>query len=271
MARPIWTGTITFGLVSVPVRLFVATRSHDISFHLLHGVCSTRIQLQNYCPHCKRVVERSELVKGYEYEKGQYVIIEPEELGKIQPESSTNLDIAQFIDLNEIDPIFYERTYYLGADKGSEKTFALLGKAMGEANRAAVGKLTMRNHEYLALVRATKDGMMVHLMLYKDEIVENENRFKKVEIRPKELELAQQLIENMTERFVPDKFKDEYLERVEQLIESKIKGKPLRIVKPKPRPKVDDLMEALQRSVAQTRAAKSKETRQPARARKRAS
>jgi DNA end-binding protein Ku len=269
MARPIWSGTITFGLVSVPVRLFVATRSHDISFHLLHGVCSTRIQLQNYCPHCKRVVERSELVKGYEYEKGEYAVIDSEELEKIKPESSTNLDIQQFIDLNEIDPIYYERTYYLGPDKGSEKTFALLGKAMEDANRAAIGKLTMRNHEYLALIRVAKNGMMVHLMLYQDEIIENENRFKKIEIRPKEIQLAQQLIENLTDRFEPEKFKDEYQERVEQLIESKISGKKLRIVKPKAKPKVADLMEALQRSVEQT--SKNRAAKPVARARKKAS
>jgi DNA end-binding protein Ku len=257
MARSIWAGTITFGLVSVPVKLYQATRSHNIAFHLLHDVCKSRIQLQNYCPTCERVVERSELVKGYEHSKGDYVVIEPEELEKIQPESSSNLDIRQFIQLEEIDPIYYEKTYYLGPDKGSEKTFALLGKAMQDSDRAAIGKLTMRNHEYLALVRAAKGGMMVHLMLYADEVLENENRFKKVELRPKEVELARQLIDNLTEPFHPEKFKDEYIERVEELIEAKLSGRRLKVVKPKPREKITDLVAALQKSIQQTKGAKA--------------
>ena len=153
MATAVWTGTITFGLVSIPVKLFTATTSHDISFNLLHGECKHRINLQNYCPHCERVVERSELVKGYQYEKDKYVVIDEEDLKSVKPESSSALDIVQFIDAKEVDPIYFDKTYYLGPDKGSEKAFALLAKGMEETKKAAIGKFVMRNHEYLTLIR----------------------------------------------------------------------------------------------------------------------
>jgi DNA end-binding protein Ku len=254
MATSIWSGTISFGLVSIPVKLFAATTSHDISFNLLHQDCNHRIQLQNYCPTCERVVERAELIKGYQYEKDQYVTIQEQDIQSVRPESSSNLDIVQFIHLQEVDPIYYERTYYLGADKGSRKTFGLLAKAMEETQRAAIGKLVMRNHEYLALIRPGMKGLIVHLMLYADEIRENENQVDEdLELRSKELNLAKELIENLTEAFQPDQFKNEYVNALEEMIESKLKGRTLTIVQPKAKPKVQDLMEALQLSVKQTR------------------
>lgn len=254
MATAVWTGTVTFGLVSIPVKLFTATSSHDISFNLLHNVCKGRINLQNYCPQCERVVDRSELVKGYQYEKNQYVVIEDSDLEAVRPESSSNLDILQFINLSEVDPIYYEKTYYLGPDKSSNKPFALLAKAMQETNRAALGKLVMRNHEYLALIRPGMKGLLVHFMLYADELRENENKIPEdLELRPKEVQLAKQLIDNLSEPFEPRKFGDEYIQRLEEMIESKLKGRKLTIVAPKAKPKVVDLMDALQKSVQQTR------------------
>lgn len=254
MATAVWSGTITFGLVSIPVKLFAATTSHNISFNLLHRECKNRINLQNYCPHCEKVVERSDLVKGYQYEKNQYVLIEDEDLDSVQPEASSNLEIAQFINISDIDPIYYERTYYLGPNKGSEKTFALLSKAMEETNRAALGKLVMRNHEYLALVRPGMKGLLVHFMLYADEIRDNENKVPSdVEIRPKEAQLAKQLIENLSEPFEIDNFQDEYIQKLEEMIEAKLKGRKLTVVQPKAKPKIVDLMEALQKSVQQTK------------------
>ncbi len=255
MATSVWSGTITFGLVSIPVKLYAATTSHDISFNLLHKTCKNRINLQNYCSHCETVVERSELVKGYQYEKNQYVVIEDSDLEAIRPDSSSNLDIVQFIDVGEVDPIYYERSYYLGPDKGNEKTFALLTAAMKETGKAAVGKLTMRNHEYLALIRPGMNGLLLHFMLYADEVRENENKVDDagLEVRPKEMQLATQLIENLSEHLDIQRFKDEHIQRVEEMIETKLKGRQLTIVTPKSRPKVVDLMEALQRSVQQTR------------------
>ena len=254
MATAVWTGTITFGLVSIPVKLFAATTSHNISFNLLHRECKNRINLQNYCPHCEKVVERADLVKGYQYEKNQYVLIEDEDLDSVQPEASSTMEIAQFISTTDVDPIYYERTYYLGPDKGSEKTFALLSKAMEETNRAALGKLVMRNHEYLALVRPGMQGLLVHFMLYDDEIRENENKVSDdVEIRAKEVQLAKQLIENLSEPFEVEKFQDEYIHKLEEMIEAKLKGRKLTVVPPKAKPKIVDLMEALQKSVQQTK------------------
>ncbi|HSE40123.1 MAG TPA: Ku protein, partial [Acidobacteriota bacterium] len=216
MATAVWTGTVTFGLVSIPVKLFTATTSHNISFNLLHRECKNRINLQNYCPVDERVVERSELVKGYEYEKGKYVIIDDEELEQIRPPSSQVMDIVQFIDLKEVDPIYYEKSYYLGPNKGSEKTFALLTRAMENTNRAAIGKITMRNHEYLALIRPGMEGLVVQFMLFADEVRENEFKVPEdVELRPKELQLATQLVENLSEPLKIEKFEDDYIKRVE--------------------------------------------------------
>ncbi len=262
MATSVWTGTVTFGLVSIPVKLFSATTSHDVSFNLLHDECKGRINLQNFCPQCERVVERSELVKGYQYEKNQYVVIQDADLDEIKPESSTNLDIIQFIDVKEVDPIFFEKTYYLGPDKGSKKPFQLLAKAMEETGRAALGKLVMRNHEYLALIRPGMNGLVVHFMLYADEIRENENQITdEAEVRPKEMQLAKQLVESLSEPFDPQKFEDEHIKRIEEMIDARLKGRKLTLVSPTAKPKVVDLMDALQKSVAQ-----AKVKRPPARA-----
>jgi DNA end-binding protein Ku len=261
MATAVWSGTISFGLVSIPVKLFTATTSHDISFNLLHGVCKTRINLQNYCPHCQRVVERSELVKGYQYEKNQYVLIDDEDLKSVKPESSSTLEIIQFIELEEVDPIYFDKSYYLGPDKGSEKAFALLAKGMDETKRAAIGKLVMRNHEYLTLIRPAMKGIILHTMLFADEIRENENQISSdKEVRPKEVQLAKQLIENLSEPFRPKEFHDDYVEKVEEMIEAKMKGRKLTVVAPPSKPKIVDLMEALQKSVKQS----SKEAKRPA-------
>jgi len=210
--------------------------------------------LQNYCPVCERVVQRSELVKGYQHEKDRYIIVDEEDLKAVRPESSSNLEIIQFTDIGEIDPIYFDRTYYLGPDRNSEKTFALLGKAMDETKKCAIGRLIMRNHEYLALVRPGMEGLVLHLMLYPDEVRENEYKIPDdVKLRDKELVLAKELIENLTESFEPEEFKSDYVEAVQEMLEAKIKGRKLTIVKPKAKPKVSDLMEALQLSVKQAR------------------
>ncbi len=275
MATAVWTGTITFGLVSIPVKLFTATTSHDISFNLLHRDCKNRINLQNYCPHCERVVERSELVKGYQYEKNQYVLIDEEDLQSVKPESSSSLDIVQFIELKEVDPVYFDKPYYLGADKGSEKAFALLAQGMEETKRAAIGKMVMRNHEYLTLIRPGMKGLILHTMLFADEIRENENHLSPgKEIRPKEVQLAIQLIENLSEPFRPQEFHDDYVKKLEEMIEAKMKGRKLTVVSTVARPKIVDLMDALQKSVQQSHkdvkrpAARAGEQARPARLKK---
>lgn len=256
MATSVWSGTITFGLVSIPVRLFSSTSSHDVSFNLLHNECKGRINLQNYCPTCETVVERSQLVKGYQYEKDRYVMVEEEDLKSVRPETSSNLEILQFITATEVDPIYFEKSYYLCANEGSEKPFALLARAMDETGRAAVGKLVMRNHEYLALVRPNRerDGLVVHFMLHADEIRENEGRISKdLQFKAKELDLAKQLVENLTEPFDIAQFPEEYTAKVQEMLEAKIGGRKLQVVAPKSKPKTLDLMEALKKSVEATK------------------
>src|SRR5262249_20532861 len=153
----------------------------------------------------------------------------------------------------EVDPIYYERSYYLGPDKGSEKTFALLTKAMEETNRAALGKLVMRGHEQLALIRAGMKGMVVHLMYFADELKENEYQVADVDLKAKEVALAKQLVENLTEPFKPEAFEEEYVKRLEEMIEAKLKGRTLKIITPKAKPKVVDLMDALQKRIKATK------------------
>jgi DNA end-binding protein Ku len=251
MASTVWNGRITFGLVSVPVKLFRAVESHGISFHLLHESCKTRIKLQNYCPHHEKVVDRSELVRGYEYEKGKYVLMEEDELERIEPESSNNLDIEQFIDVREVDPIYFEKTYYVGpAESGTEKSFALLTKAMEKKGRVGIGKLFMRDREYLALIRPGLGGLVLQLFNYPDEIRKNEFALStKDGVKEKELQLAEMLIDNLTEKFHPEQYKNDYIERLEQLIESKITGRKLTVHRAKPKPVVTDLMKALEMSL----------------------
>ena len=250
MATSVWSGTISFGLVSIPVKLFTATASHDVSFNLLHNECRGRINLQNYCPQCERVVERSELIKGYQYEKDQYAIVTDEDIKSVKPESSSILDIVKFIEVKEIDPIYFERTYYVGADKGSEKAYALLARAMEEMGRAAVGRLVMRNHEYLVLIRPGMEGLLIHTMLYADEIRENEYKSSKdIDLRQKELDLAKQLVESLSEPLKIQEFQNEYISKLEEMLEAKIHGRKLTVVKPAQKPKVLDLMDALQKSV----------------------
>lgn len=258
MAATIWNGRITFGLVSVPVKLYRAIESHDLHFNLLHESCRNRIRLQYYCPHHEHTVERSELVRGFEYEKGKYVIVEEEELEQIEPESSTNLDIEQFIDLAEVDPIYFEKTYFVGpGDEGTEKTLSLLVTAMRNKGRAGIGKLFMRDREYLALVRPALNGLVLQILHYADEIRKNEFTVEgEHQVRRKELELAELLVENLTEDYDPERYKNEFIERMEELVESKIEGRKLKVYRTKQKPVVTDLMKALEQSLKQTGGAK---------------
>ncbi len=254
MAATVWNGRITFGLVSIPVKLFTSIQSHDIHFHLLHGKDMGRVHYQYLCEKDDKPVGRSELVKGYEYEKNEYVVVEDQDLDKIKPESSSNLNIEQFVELSEIDPIYYERSYYLGpSGEDTEKSFALLATAMKKKNRAAIGKLLMRDHEYLALVRPSRGGLVLETMYYEDEIKKNDNKVKR-DITPgaKELELAEMLVENLTEPFDPGKYKNEYIGKLEDMLEAKVHGRKVKVFRPKPRKEIPDLLAALEKSIAQT-------------------
>jgi DNA end-binding protein Ku len=254
MAATVWKGYLTFGLISVPIRLYAAARREHVSFHQVHKVCGTRIRQQLFCPHCERVVERSEIIKGYEEAPDSFIEVDPEELEKIAPPSEHNMEILQFVRLNEVDPIYFDASYYAVPEEPGRKAYDLLVRTLQQANYAALAKLAMHQHEYVVLVRPRDNGLTLHTIYYPNELhqVAEYGQPGQAEIRPQEVELAERLVENLAAPFEPGKFHDEYQKKVLELIESKREGKPVRADKPKKLAPVVDLMEALQRSLAES-------------------
>ena len=196
----IGSGTISFGLVSIPVKMFSAASSAGVSFNMLHAKCGSRIRQQTFCPVCNVVVERNELVKGYEFAKDQYVRVSDEELKALEGESSKLIDIAEFVPLDKVDPIYFEKTYYLGPDKGGEKAYRLLSDAMTASGRVALAKFVMRGKESLVLIRAAQGGLMLHTMYFADEVrsFAEIDKGESAKIRDGEMALAQQLIDGLS-------------------------------------------------------------------------
>jgi DNA end-binding protein Ku len=251
MAATVWKGYITFGLISVPVRLFTAARSDRISFNQLHEKCHTRVKQQLYCPTCDCTVERSELVKGYAYTKDQYILVEDAEIKKVQPESAGGMEILEFVKLDEVDPLYFDSSYYIVPEEAGQKAYQLLVETMDKAGYAAIAKLAMHQREYTVLVRARKKGLTLHTMYYPNEIRELSDYGKgtPIEVKPQELQLAQQLVESLATAFEPTKYHDQYQARLKELIEDKRAGEETTANEgPKLAP-VIDLMEALQKSL----------------------
>jgi DNA end-binding protein Ku len=248
------SGTISFGLVSIPVRLYTAAGSANVAFNQLHGVCGSRIRQQTFCPKCNRTVERAELVRGYEFAKDQYVQVKDEELKALEGEASKIIDIAEFVPLADVDPIYFEKTYYLGPDKGGEKPYRLLADAMEKAGQVALAKYVMRGKESLVLIRPAQGGLMLHTMYFADEVrnFDEIDKGQSAKIREGELDLALQLIDGLaSETFSPDRYTDEYRHRVLGMINQKVEGQEITISEaPAPRAQVIDLMEALKESLA---------------------
>jgi DNA end-binding protein Ku len=252
MAASVWSGYLTFGLISMPVRLYSGARSNHISFNMLHRDDNARIKQQLYCPVDERVVERDEIVKGYEYRKGEYVIIEPEDLKKIEPRTAKAMEILEFIKAEELDPIYYDTSYYLMPEEAGQRPYALLQKALDESGHVAVAKLTMHNREYTVFLRPYNGGMMLHTMYYQDEIRELE-KFgdTKADLKEAEVKVAHQLIKALEAEWEPEKYRDTYQENVKQLIKARLEGREVVAVEQpgKPAPVVD-LMAALKQSLA---------------------
>jgi DNA end-binding protein Ku len=248
------SGTISFGLVSIPVRLYTAASSGNVSFNQLHSVCGSRIRQQIFCPKCNRTVERNELVRGYEFAKDQYVQVKDEELKALEGEASQIIDIAEFVPLAEVDPIYFEKTYYLGPDKGGEKPYRLLAEAMEKAGQVALAKYVMRGKESLVLIRPAQNGLMLHAMYFADEVrnFDEIDKGQSAKIKDGELDLALQLINGLaSEHFSPERYTDEYRHRVLGMITQKVEGQEVTISEPAaPRAQVIDLMEALKESLA---------------------
>jgi DNA end-binding protein Ku len=253
MASTVWKGYITFGLITIPVRLFAAARGERVSFHQIHGVCGTRIKQQTYCPHCERVVERSELVKGYEVEKDQYVIVTDEEVKSVAPPSSDNMEILEFVKAEGIDPIYFDASYFMVAEEAGRKAYRLLLETMRKSGYSAVAKVTMHQREYTVVVRPNPHGLMLHTMFYPEEVreVPEFGRDDNVTVKPQEVALAEKLVEGLAADFDPSKYHDEYQERLKQLIEAKREGQTVEAAAPKKRAPVIDLMQALQKSLGE--------------------
>jgi DNA end-binding protein Ku len=255
MASSVWKGTLTFGLLAIPIKLYTAARSQRINLHQLHKVCHTRLKQPLFCPHCNRQVERSEVVKGYEYEKGQYVIVTDEELKKITPRSSTVMELVAFVKQNQIDPIYFDASYFMLPDKEAEKPYALLLKTLEDSDRVGIATVTMHQREYTVFIRPRKNGLTVHTMYYQNEIREVAGygqAEKDVKLKPAEIKLAEQLVESLEADFKPQQFHDKFQDNLKALIEAKQKGREV-IAEEKPKPaRVIDMMEALKRSLAQS-------------------
>ncbi len=269
MPSSVWQGFISFGLISIPVKLYAAARDNRISLHQLHSECHTRLRQPLFCPTHSRIVERSEVVKGYEYEKGKYVLIDPEDLKKIQPESARTMEILSFADAAEVDPLAFDASYYVVPDSEGRKAYALLVKTMEDTHRVAVAKITMHQREYTVFLRPYRHGLALHTMYYEDEIREAPGfgEVENMKLAPQEVKLAEQLVSNLSEKFDLRKYHDEYQDRLKALIEARQKGKEIAAVPEQHRAPVIDIMSALKKSLAASGAAEQPAARPgPARA-----
>jgi DNA end-binding protein Ku len=261
MARSIWSGAISFGLVNVPIKLYSAVSKKTVRFHQLNGTTGNRIQQKRVDPDTGDEVNYEDIVKGYELTRDRYVIITPEELETLDPEKTRSIDIEDFVDESEIDPIFYDHPYYLVPDKGAAKAYGLLLNAMAEADKVAIARVVIRSKEQLVAIRPHRDGdlLVMETMVFADEVVGTEDiddlpDAKDLKVSERELKMARQLIESLTDTFDPGKYKDSYREKVLELIEAKADGQEITVAAEAPEPaKVPDLMAALEASLAAVR------------------
>lgn len=257
MPRTIWTGAISFGLVNVPIRLFTAVQSKSLSFRQLSADDHSRVRQKRVSEASGEEVAYKDIVKGYEVSPGQYVVLTPEELDSVDPEASRTIDIEDFVSLEQIDPIHFDRPYYLAPrDEGAAKPYRLLAEAMERSGRVAVARFVMRSKQYLAAIRAVDGVLVLSTMNYADEIVvpadiEGLEVLDDVEVKDRELAMAEQLIESLTTDFEPERYEDEHRARVLELIEAKAQGEEIVTHAPAAEDgEVVDLMAALEESIA---------------------
>lgn len=251
ITRAIGSGTIAFGLVSVPFKVYTANVSNGVAFNMLHGKCGGRMKQQYFCPVDNEIVERKDMVKGFEFAKDQYVRFTEEELKKLQAEKTDTLDIVEFVPLDSVDLLQIEKSYYVGPDKGGEKSYALLCLAMREMNVIGVGRYFTHGKEQLVLVRPYRDGLILHYAFYASEVRPFEGIAPKgPEFKDQEIEMAMRLVDQLTsESFEPGKYSDEYIDRVRNAVEAKIAGKDVTAMHESPKPTILDVFEALKRSL----------------------
>src|ERR1700722_10175566 len=254
MASTVWKGYISFGLVSVPVRLYAAARAEHVSFNQIHEPCGSRIKQQTVCPVCDRVVERSELVKGYQVDRDAYVLVSGDELKTLEADSSEAMEIAQFVSLSEVDPIYFESSFYSAPEDPGRRAYSLLLQAMEKLNVAAIAKVTLHQREQIVRVGPYHQGIILHTLYFPAEVreISEYGKADSMTLQKPEIDLAEQFIRQLTARFEPEQYKDEYQDRVLALVETKRAGQAVAGQPPKPRlAPVIDLMEALKKSLAE--------------------
>ena len=254
MASSVWKGHLTFGLVSFPVRLFSAARAETISFNLLHKEDHSRIKQVTYCAVEDKPIPRTDLVKGYEYEKDRYVVVDDEDIKKVAPKTAKVMEILEFVKAEQVDPVYLESSYYVAPDEGGEKPYALLFQALRESKYYALAKVAMHNREHIIVLRPGAKGILSHTMYYQDEIRQvDEFRTDTALVKEKELDMAKMLISSLEADFEPQKYHDEYRDNLKRMIEAKIEGKKVVAAPSEHVAPVIDIMEALKRSLAEKR------------------
>jgi DNA end-binding protein Ku len=264
MARAIWSGSIGFGMVNIPVKLFGATESKDISFHLLHATCGTRLKQLRWCPTHEQEVPWNETVRGYEYAKEQYVTLTDEDFEKLPLPSKHTIELTAFVKEDEIDPVYYERSYHLVPDERGEKAYALLIRTLEKKGLTAIATITIRKKEQLSALRPKDGGLVLETLYYPDEIrARPEMDLKNVKITDRELDMAFTLIDLLRKPFDPEEYKDHYREALTQVIDAKLEGREV-VESPAPKEsKVIDLADALRRSVEAAKKGKPKRAARP--------
>lgn len=250
--RTMWKGAISFGLVHIPIKLYPATSRQNIKFNYLHNECRTPVKYEKYCPVCKTKVEHADIVKGYEYEDGKYVVITDEDLENLPVETNKTISIINFVDLKEIDPVFFDKSYYLAPNEGGQKAFELLKQSMKNTKKAAISKVVIRSRETLSAVRVSNENIIMETMFYADEIRSAKGISEldyNVEIHDNELKMAVNLIENLSEKFQPKNYENNYRQALMDVIQKKIAGEQIEIPQKPQEGNVVDLMEALKASI----------------------
>jgi DNA end-binding protein Ku len=260
MAASVWKGSIVLSLISIPVKLYAAARSQRTYLHQIHKECNTRVRQPLFCPTCDRIVDRGEIVKGYEFDEGQYVLMEDKEVKKLAATSSRSLELVTFTQLKEIDPIFFDSSYFCIAEESGRKAFQLLVKALEDTGTVGIGKLVMHQRDYTVFLRAYQHGLLLHTMYFANEIrsLPDFGVIESAGLKPAEVKLTEQLIGSLTEPFKPQKYHDEFQDRLKKMIEAKRQGKSVEIEEPAARrAPVIDMMTALKKSLAATNSASS--------------
>lgn len=262
--RAMWKGAVNFGLINVPIKMFTATESKNVSFKSLHKECNTPINQKRFCPNCDKEVKFEDIVKGYEYQKDSYVIINDEDLEAIPGEKTKTIDIVDFVKLEEIDPIYFDKSYYLAPEDTGKKAYKLLVNSLKETGKIAIAKVVIRSRESLVSLRVYNDILIMETMHYPDEIRntrEVPGTNYEINLSEAEIKMAKELIEGLATNFNPDKYEDNYRTKLLEIIESKVQGKEIKHVKERPSGGVIDLMEALQASLDMVKKEKLEEAK----------